>query len=177
MRVFRSAFPGLWFAVACTQGAARCPDSVSVAEPPPESATPTPPAVITPPSSSAPQVEPPPEGDDSVKAFNEWAYRFNEQRDLPLLLTYGIPRYEDTDFTVVIDYEDGESPDAAVATVTQERFLDDSVFGERIELRFIRFDCPSCKPGPTRWRLESRRRLIRCYEGRGHQDYSEERCN
>lgn len=177
MRSFRSAvFAGVSFTVACTQGPARCPSSSQVEASNAEADAQSPSAVVGPPPSAPPNVEPPPEADDSVKAFNEWAYRFNQQRDLPLLLAFGIPRYENTDVTVAIDYQGGESPNAAVATVTQERFLDDSVYGERIELHFIRFDCPSCEPGPTRWRLESKRKLIRCYEGRGHQDYSAEPC-
>lgn len=161
---------------ACADCGARCPDPARESEPP-EAAQGARPLAQT--ALAVATVAPPlPSGaGDPVKTFNEWAYRFNEQRELPVLLTFGVRRYDDADLQLVIDYQGGESPDAALATVTQERLLDDSVYGERLELQFVRFDCPSCEPGPARWHLESLRRLVRCHEGRGHQDYGEEPCH
>jgi hypothetical protein len=182
MSSLRSLFAAYVFGLTwgCSQGAApRSPGSAQVqtssSEPAKRSAPASSCVEAAVPEDGVPG--PSPDAEDPVKAFNEWAYRFNEQRDLALLATFGVRRYEDVDVTIAIDYERGELPKSALAVVTQERFLDDSIFGERVELKFSRFDCPSCEPGPARWRLESRRVLVKCWPGRGHEDYSEDKCN
>jgi hypothetical protein len=63
---------------------------------------------------------------------------------------------------------EGSSGEASV-TLTREGLADDSV-------RAVRYEVLLDKNGDGTWRLRSAKRLQRCHQGRGHQDFSPQLC-
>jgi hypothetical protein len=63
-----------------------------------------------------------------------------------------------------------ESTMRTTVTIINEGLLDDSVMGEKylIELK---------KTDHGIWIIESAGKMVRCWKGRGHQDYSKKLCN
>lgn len=93
------------------------------------------------------------------------------------MVVFGLPVPSDVDAQVSVDYAGGETPTRATVTVTLDGFLDDSVRGSRTVLQFEKEACPTCEPDGARWHLRTQEEAWRCYEGRGHQDFSKELCN
>lgn len=65
-------------------------------------------------------------------------------------------------------YGSAESP-AAEVIITNEKLPDDSVMGQRFVIVLGKNDDGS-------WTVKSAGKAVKCYEGRGHQDYSKEPC-
>lgn len=63
----------------------------------------------------------------------------------------------------------GERPSRYRLVVISDGFLDDSVRGERLELLLVR-------GAGEFWQVAEARSSIRCWEDRGHQDFSAEPC-
>lgn len=66
-------------------------------------------------------------------------------------------------------YSSSESPDTATVVITSEKLLDDSVMGVRYKLVLNKDETGA-------WTIGSAGRAIKCWEGRGHTDYSKEAC-
>ncbi len=62
-----------------------------------------------------------------------------------------------------------ESPDKTAVTITNEGLLDDSVMGEKFFLKLKRAEQGA-------WLIESAAKTVKCWPGRGHQDYSNKPC-
>jgi hypothetical protein len=72
--------------------------------------------------------------------------------------------------TIERSYDDPESPKTAQVTITNEKLLDDSVIGVRYKLVLNRNE-------NGLWFIESSRKAIKCWKGRGHGNYSKEPCD
>jgi len=66
--------------------------------------------------------------------------------------------------------DSAESPETTTVTITSEGLLDDSVMGEKFLLKLKR-------TGHGAWLIESAGKKVKCWPGRGHQDYSNKPCN
>jgi hypothetical protein len=73
-----------------------------------------------------------------------------------------------TTSVVASEGAEGNSDEASV-TVTREGLADDSV-------RAVRYVIVLARDGDGMWNVSSARRLQRCHEGRGHQDFSPQLC-
>jgi len=72
--------------------------------------------------------------------------------------------------TITRNYESTESPDSATVIVTNENLMDDSVSGVKYKLKLK-------KNGSGVWVIESVGKAVKCWEGRGHSDYSAKPCS
>jgi len=164
-----SPAPSATAASSGAQGAAPAPSPPSSAPP---TAEPTSASGVTPsPLRSGNQVQTP----SSLDEINRWATAAGVRDDLLRWVAQAL-RTEDTAAEVRLEYVGAESPLTAVATVTLDRYLDDSVRGERFLLKFSRKDCPTCASGKTGWWLWEMDVSRRCYAGRGHEDFSKAPC-
>ena len=109
-------------------------------------------------------------------AFNEWATRRGLRDKIAQWVSVGLPLQSDVETHLDVTYEGRESPTVAHVIVVQDRYLDDSVRGEKFVFRFSRKPCVSCRDPSQGWWVESLQVTHRCWEGRGHQDFSKEPC-
>jgi hypothetical protein len=72
--------------------------------------------------------------------------------------------------TIERTYDNPESPKAAQVTITNEKLLDDSIMAVRHKLVLNKHENGS-------WVIESSGKAIKCWEGRGHANYSKEPCD
>lgn len=63
----------------------------------------------------------------------------------------------------------GEFPDKAVVTIEASGMQDDSVSAEKTVFTMRHLD--------GKWQIVNRIKTQRCWPGRGHQEFSEQRCN
>jgi hypothetical protein len=156
-----------------------CPEPVPttpmMATSPPTSA-PASPGALSPSSQPAPPASttdrPPDIASDAsaIAQFNAWAASSGASKELLSLLARAFAKPEEpTDTAIDVKYTPRESPTKAAVTVTEDGYLDDSVRGRRYELSFER--------DAGTWVLTAVVTSIRCWPGRGHQDFSPERCN
>ncbi len=72
--------------------------------------------------------------------------------------------------TIERSYDNPESPKTAQVIITNEKLLDDSVMGVRYKLVLNRNENGS-------WFIKRSGKAIKCWEGRGHANYSKEPCD
>ena len=72
--------------------------------------------------------------------------------------------------TIERTYDNPESPKTAQVIITNEKLLDESVMGLRYKLVLNRNENGS-------WVIESSGKAIKCWKGRGHDNYSKEPCD
>ncbi len=70
---------------------------------------------------------------------------------------------------ITLNYDQAESPNKSVIIITEKGYLDDSVSGARYTFQMV-------KNSHGHWSIFARTHLLKCHEGRGHQEYSEEPC-
>lgn len=70
---------------------------------------------------------------------------------------------------ITLNFESAESPDKAVVMITENGYLDDSVSGGRYTFQLI-------KDENGNWRVVGKTHLVKCHQGRGHTNFSEEPC-
>lgn len=107
--------------------------------------------------------------------MNRWATAAGVRDSLVDWVAAGLPT-EGKATEIDIDYVGAESPVTAVATVTLDGYLDDSVRGERFVLKFSRKACESCPSGMSGWWLWEMDVSRRCYKGRGHETFAKGKC-
>ena len=117
------------------------------------------------------RTDPPP-----LDEVNRWATDAGVRDNLLRWVESGLSIPADVSTNIDIKLSGGEVPHTALVTVTLDGYLDDSVRGERFELKFSRKACDDCDTGMSGWWLYSLSATVRCYEGRGHTDYSAEVC-
>jgi hypothetical protein len=71
--------------------------------------------------------------------------------------------------TIERTYSSTESPDTATVVITNEKLLDDSVMG-------VRYKLVLSKNETAAWIIGRAGKAVKCWEGRGHMDYSKEAC-
>jgi hypothetical protein len=136
---------------------------------PSAAATPTAPTAVAPAAEpSLPERAPSPR---DASAFGTWLARHEHARDLPLLVAHAFAGVEARNVSVAVSYASGESAVRATATVTLDGLLDDSVRGEEHVLTFAR----DAVGAP--WRLEQATSRVRCWQGRGHTEFSAAPCS
>ena len=86
----------------------------------------------------------------------------------PILITRELFRSDGYERKIIIDFESSAAHKATI-TLTQEDLNDDSVDGEK---RIIEFE----KVNST-WSIKEIRVGVKCWESRGHADYSGEPCS
>jgi len=84
------------------------------------------------------------------------------------LLFTGIP--DSMTQTITRTYESAESRDSATVTITNEKLMDDSISGVRYKIDLKRNEIGT-------WNIESVGKAVKCWEGRGHTDFSAESCS
>jgi hypothetical protein len=72
--------------------------------------------------------------------------------------------------TIVRNYPSAESRSAATVLIAYENLLDDSVSGVKYKI-----DLKKNENGT--WNIESVGKAVKCWEGRGHTDYSAKPCS
>lgn len=122
------------------------------------------------PATDTPATERAPAPRDTA-AFNAWLGRHQHARDLPLLIAHAFAGADARAITFSVSYASGESAVRATATVTLDGLLDDSVRGEEHVLTFAR----DAVGAP--WRLEQATSRVRCWQGRGHAEFSTVPCS
>lgn len=170
----------LVLAVAACACAARAPasatpcpaasaDAVTSPPAPAGSSAAAPPTAPTaaPPETSLPERAPSPR---DASAFGAWLARHEHARDLPVLVAHAFAGVEARNVAVSVSYASGESALRATATVTLDGLLDDSVRGEEHVLTFAR----DAVGAP--WRFEQATSRVRCWQGRGHTEFSAAPC-
>jgi hypothetical protein len=110
-----------------------------------------------------------------LEEINRWATAAGVRESLLDWVAAGLAT-ENTGTEVDIDYVGVESPVTAVATVTLDGYLDDSVRGQRFVLKFSRKPCDTCASGMSGWWLWEMDVTRRCYKGRGHEDFAKGAC-
>lgn len=126
---------------------------------------------VKPPLHTGNQVDTP----SSLEEINRWATAAGVRDDLLRWVAEGLPT-QNLQTEVALEYVGAEAPVTAVATVTLDRYLDDSVRGERFILKFSRKACETCPSGMSGWWLWEMDVTRRCYKGRGHETFSKDRC-
>lgn len=166
-------------------GTATTPPSVASATPSVASAAAPPPAPLPlgaakADPAGAPSKAPLRSGDQvgapsSLEDINRWATAAGVREDLLAWVAQGLAT-ENRGAEVKVDYVGVESPVTAVATVTLDGYLDDSVRGERFVLKFSRKPCETCPSGMSGWWLWNMDVTRRCHKGRGHESFSKAPC-
>ena len=103
--------------------------------------------------------------------FNAWLAKSEHARELPLLVAHAFAGFEARHVTLAVSYTSGESAVRATVTVTLDGLLDDSVRGEEHVLTFAR------DAAKAPWRLEQASSRVRCWQGRGHVEFSTAPCS
>ena len=156
--------------VTAASSRAETPPASTTAQTPP-AAEPTPKAVPPPPLRGGNQVDVP----TQLEEVNRWATAAGVRESLLDWVAAGLPT-ENKSTLVDIDYVGVESPVTAVATVTLDGYLDDSVRGERFVLKFSRKVCDTCPSGMSGWWLWEMDVTRRCRKGRGHEGFAKGAC-
>ncbi|GHN00420.1 hypothetical protein WSM22_19090 [Cytophagales bacterium WSM2-2] len=108
---------------------------------------------------------------EDPQAYNDqiagWYAEGKSWTNDPILIARELFRPDGPDRKTIIDFEPGEN-DAATITLTREGLSDDSVGGE---MRIIELE----KAGGT-WTIKKIRLGFKCWDGRGHQNYSGQPC-
>ncbi len=107
------------------------------------------------------------------KAFNAslmtGKYKDSDWRDDPVIVSLKfVGPFEGLKQTIVRNNDSPESSDITEIIITNKGLLDDSVMGVKYEL--------SLKRTNNVWLIESAARAVKCWQGRGHSDYSPEPC-
>jgi|GEM_PF-2553478 len=110
-------------------------------------------------------------------AFNEWATKNRLRDNIAHWIAVGLPMHSDIETSLEVKYKSGEAPTEAVATVIQDRYLDDSIRGEKFIFTLVKKPCESCRNKQSGWWVQSLDVTQRCWEGRGHQEFSKLPCN
>jgi hypothetical protein len=128
------------------------------------------------PAAQAPPVPQPEDGTGSlpVEEFNEFVEQAQPAFATSALRTaieFAHAGEGQAASTSVVASEGAEgNADNASVTVTREGLADDSV-------RAVRYVIVLDRDGEGMWSLRSAKRLQRCHEGRGHQDFSPQLCS
>jgi hypothetical protein len=105
------------------------------------------------------------------QAFNDWAKKSPWAGKLPELVAQAFADTEVQKLTLSIQYEGGEGANAAqgaTVIVVVDGYLDDSVRGAEHTLKF--------KSEKGTWKLTSAEQKLRCWPGRGHENFATEAC-
>ena len=108
------------------------------------------------------------------KAFNEsllaGKYKDADWRDDPVVVSLKfVGPFEGLKQTIIRNNDSPESSDIAEIVITNKGLLDDSVMGIKYKL--------SLNETNNVWLIQSAQRAVKCWQGRGHADYSAEPCN
>ncbi|MEO0778663.1 MAG: hypothetical protein AAF146_19005 [Bacteroidota bacterium] len=163
--------------VACETGTTPPTQSAQLAD-----STPLAQSLSSPPAPSSPPPPPSPESLEtkgqvmSFTAFNEEVAQAREagqawtESPLTVALQFVGAQFDCREKTVAVkSLSGGEVFDKVLVTVTEDGLLDDSVSASKAIIRMERQN--------GFWRISSARQVWRCWEGRGHVEYSNAACH